>query len=104
MTRKPLRRREIRRRGVSVREVFRFTGQPREPLSAKVSDVLALSQTMSEGEAATWAAHSRPLSPRVNGPARPFTYLPLDCCESHFRNLQRCESGFRNTPPSTPPL
>ncbi|RSN34250.1 hypothetical protein DL990_11165 [Amycolatopsis sp. WAC 01416] len=19
------------------------------------------------------------------------------CCESHFRNLQRCESGFRNT-------
>ncbi|MFI5564906.1 hypothetical protein ACIA2T_36920, partial [Amycolatopsis japonica] len=24
--------------------------------------------------------------------------VPDWCCESHFRNLQRCESGFRNTP------
>ncbi|OOC06778.1 hypothetical protein B0293_09875 [Amycolatopsis azurea DSM 43854] len=22
----------------------------------------------------------------------------LGCCESHFRNLQRCGSGFRNLP------
>ena len=47
----------------------------------------------------------------LNGPfmtsgtalALKFRAMRTTCCESHFRNLQRCESGFRNLlPPPAP--